>query len=400
MASGTYEIVFYLLLLISLCAIAYSLFANFCIIELRKNIKRPHTPSGFTPPVTIFKPICGLEQDMDENLRSFCEQDYPEYQIIFGFHGKDDAAIPVIQKIIEDYPQLDLDMVIDVRLHGSNHKVSNLINMFPTAKHEILVVSDSDMRVRKNYLHNIVAPFANTANGAVTCLYSGRTDDGVASKLNAMFINEWFLPSVLISDALKDISYCLGATMAVRRKILTDFGGFKALANYLADDYMLGQMVSERGYKVHLSHTIVENLSYEPNYKSLFLHELRWARTLRVAEPLGYLGTFLTDTLMIGSFTAFFAIVFTQHTFLPAAMLGIMITTRILLHLQVKSALKLNSSGSLFLIPARDLISFIIRIVSFMGNSVEWRNHTFSVDDDGLMHEDGETEPELLAKDS
>ena len=254
------------------------------------------------------------------------------------------------------------------------------------------------MRVRKNYLHDIVAPFANTANGAVTCLYSGRTDDGLASRLNAMFINEWFLPSVLISNALKDISYCLGATMAVRREILTDIGGFKALSNYLADDYMLGQMVSERGYKVHLSHTIVENLSYEPSYKSLFLHELRWARTLRTAEPLGYMGTFMTDTLIISIFTAFFALLFTQHTFLPASILGITITARILLHLQVKSTLKLNGSGSLLLIPARDLITFLIRIVSFTGNSIEWRNHTFSVDDDGLMHEDGETESKFLAK--
>ncbi|MCK5498104.1 MAG: bacteriohopanetetrol glucosamine biosynthesis glycosyltransferase HpnI [Gammaproteobacteria bacterium] len=392
------EIVFYLLVLVSLCAITYLLFANFCIIELRKNIKRPHIPSGFTPAVTIFKPICGIEQDMDENLRSFCEQDYPEYQVIFGLHGNDDDAIPVIQKIIEDYPQLDLEMVIDARLHGSNHKVSNLINMFPSAKHEILIVSDSDMRVRKNYLHDVVAPFANTANGAVTCLYSGRTDDGVASKLNAMFINEWFLPSVLISDALKDISYCLGATMAVRREILTDFGGFEALANYLADDYMLGQMVSERGYKVYLSYTIVENLSYEPNYKSLFLHELRWARTLRAAEPLGYMGTFLTDTLMISSLTAFFALLFTQHTFLPASILGITITARILLHLQVKSALELDVRGSLVLIPVRDMMSFVIRVVSYMGNSIEWRNHTFSIDDDGLMHEDAKTDAELIVK--
>lgn len=392
------EIVFYLLVLVSLCAITYLLFANFCIIELRKNIKRPHIPSGFTPAVTIFKPICGIEQDMDENLRSFCEQDYPEYQVIFGLHGNDDDAIPVIQKIIEDYPQLDLEMVIDARLHGSNHKVSNLINMFPSAKHEILIVSDSDMRVRKNYLHDVVAPFANTANGAVTCLYSGRTDDGVASKLNAMFINEWFLPSVLISDALKDISYCLGATMAVRREILIDFGGFEALANYLADDYMLGQMVSERGYKVYLSYTIVENLSYEPNYKSLFLHELRWARTLRAAEPLGYMGTFLTDTLMISSLTAFFALLFTQHTFLPASILGITITARILLHLQVKSALELDGRGTLVLIPVRDMMSFVIRVVSYMGNSIEWRNHTFSIDDDGLMHEDEKTEAELIVK--
>ena len=392
------EIVFYLLVLVSLCAITYLLFANFCIIELRKNIKRPHIPSGFTPAVTILKPICGIEQDMDENLRSFCEQDYPEYQVIFGLHGNDDDAIPVIQKIIEDYTQLDLEMVIDARLHGSNHKVSNLINMFPSAKHEILIVSDSDMRVRKNYLHDVVAPFANTANGAVTCLYSGRTDDGMASKLNAMFINEWFLPSVLISDALKDISYCLGATMAVRREILIDFGGFEALANYLADDYMLGQMVSERGYKVYLSYTIVENLSYEPNYKSLFLHELRWARTLRAAEPLGYMGTFLTDTLMISSLTAFFALLFTQHTFLPASILGITITARIFLHLQVKSALELDGRGSLVLIPVRDMMSFVIRVVSYMGNSIEWRNHTFSIDDDGLMHEDAKTDAELIVK--
>ncbi len=395
---GSYEIIFYLLVLISFCAIGYLLFANFSIIELRKSRKRPHIPSGFTPPATVLKPICGLEHGMDENLRSFCEQDYPEYQIIFGLHGEDDTAIPVIEKIIQDYPQLDLEMVIDTRLHGSNHKVSNLINMFPTAKHDILLVADSDMRVGKNYLHDIVAPFANAANGAVTCLYSGRSEGGLASRLNAMFINEWFLPSVLISNALKDISYCLGATMAVRREILTDFGGFEALSNYLADDYMLGQMVSERGYKIHLSHTIVENLSYESSYKSLFLHELRWARTLRAVEPLGYLGTFLTDTLVISSLTALFALIFTQHTLLPASILGITITARILLHLQVKSALGLNGRGSLLLIPVRDLLSFIIRIVSFTGHSVEWRNHTFSVDDEGLMHEEAETDPKDLIK--
>jgi len=393
---GNYEIIFYLLVLISLCAIGYLLFANFSIIELRKSRKRPHTPSGFTPLVTVFKPICGLEHGMDENLRSFCEQDYPEFQIIFGLHGEDDTAIPVIEKIIQDYPQLDLEMVIDTRLHGSNHKVSNLINMFPTAKHDILLIADSDMRVGKNYLHDIVAPFANVANGAVTCLYSGRSEGGLASRLNAMFINEWFLPSVLISNALKDINYCLGATMAVRREILTDFGGFEALSNYLADDYMLGQMVSERGYKIHLSHTIVENLSYESSYKSLFLHELRWARTLRAVEPLGYLGTFLTDTLVIGSLTALFALIFTQHTLLPASILGITITARILLHLQVKSALGLNGRGSLLLIPVRDLLSFIIRIVSFAGHSVEWRNHIFSVDDEGFIHEEVETDEKPL----
>ncbi len=398
------EIVFYVLVLMSFCAIGYLLFANFCIIELRKDKKRPHIPSGFTPPITVFKPICGLEQNMDENLRSFCQQDYPEYQILFGLHGDDDAAIPVIEKIIQDYPELDLKMVVDTSLHGSNHKVSNLINMFADAKHEILLISDSDMRVTDNYLHDIAAPFANAANGAVTCLYSGHANGSVTSRLNAMFINEWFLPSVLISNALKDISYCLGATMAVRREILTDFGGFEALADYLADDYMLGQMVTERGYKVHLSNTIVENISFEPDFKSLFLHELRWARTLRTVEPLGYMGTFLTDTLMISSFTAFFALLFTQHTFLPAAILGIAITARILLHLQVKSALGLNGKGSFFLIPVRDMLSFVIRIVSFAGNSVEWRNHTFSVDDDGLLHEDEEmpadkdSEAKLLAK--
>ncbi len=392
------EIIFYLLVLLSFCAIGYLLFANFCIAELRKNLKRPHIQSGFSPPVTVLKPICGLEQGMDENLRSFCQQDYPEYQILFGFHGPDDTAIPLIQNIIKDYPELDIEMVIDSELHGSNHKVSNLINMYPKAKHDVLLVADSDMRVYENYLHELVGPLANHANGAVTCLYSGRLEGGIATKLNAMFINEWFLPSVLISNALKDINYCLGATMVVRREILTDFGGFEALGDYLADDYMLGQMVSERGYKVHLSHTIVENISYEKSYKSMFLHELRWARTLRSVEPLGYLGTFLTDTLMIGALTALFAIFFTQHSGLATLILVIIITARILLHLQVKSALGQKGGGTLLLIPVRDLLTFLIRTISFAGNSIEWRNYTFSVDDDGLIHEDVDTQAKLLEK--
>ncbi len=303
-------------------------------------------------------------------------------------HGKDDAAIPVIEKIIHDYPHLDLKMVVDARLHGSNRKVSNLINMFHLTKYDILLVADSDMHASKHYLRNIVAPFADTANGAVTCLYSGRAAGNIASKLNAMYINEWFLPSVLISNALKDISYCLGATMAIRRGILTNFGGFKALADYLADDYMLGQMVTKCGYKIHLSHTIVENMSYESSYKSLFLHELRWARTLRAVEPLGYLGTFLTDALVISSLTTLFALIFTQHTFLPATILVTTITARIFLHLQVKSVLSLSGVDLLLLIPARDILSFIIRIISFTVHSFEWRNRIFSVDDGGLMHED------------
>ena len=167
-------------------------------------------------------------------------------------------------------------------------------------KYEYILIADSDMRVSKNYLAEVMHPFSDTKIGAVTCLYSGVSKNKVTSKLNAMFINNWFFPSVLISRLLQPIQFCFGATMIVKRNILNKIGGFESLSNHLADDYILGKLISNLGYEICLSDYVVENIVEEDSFKNLILHELRWARTLRRVEPLGYALTFLTDSLVLG----------------------------------------------------------------------------------------------------
>jgi ceramide glucosyltransferase len=388
--------IFYIFIsLICLASVGYLLFAIFAVERFNKKRQISNKANEFSPAVTILKPIYGLDPEMEENLRSFCKQDYSEYQIIFGLQDKNDPAIPVVKKIINEFKHIDASYVVDQRIYGCNHKVSNLINMYPNAKHDYLLIADSDMRVPDNYLNNVMAPFNDEAVGAVTCLYSGSARGKLASKLNAMFINEWFLPSVLISRMLQPIKYCLGATMIIRRKVLDNMDGFNNLSNYLADDYMLGKHVTEQGYKIHLSDFVVENIVEEPSLKDLVLHELRWARTLRTVEPWGFFFTFLTDTLVI-SFVAAWEIYFYSEQLL-LAMLPIMfvLTLRIILHKRIKSIVHAKSSGSIWLIPVRDFLSFTIRLVSFTGNSVKWRNNSFSVDTAGVIHSEQQIQTEL-----
>ena len=372
--------------LVCLCSAGYLAFALFAVERFNYKRKTSISTINFQPSVSILKPIYGLDVELIKNIRSFCQQDYPDYQIIFGLHSKDDPAFPIVKKIIKEFKKLDVTYVLDSRLYGSNYKVSNLINMYPTAKHDYLLVADSDMRVSPNYLSDLMSPFADSSVGAVTSLYSGSARGKLASSLNAMFINEWFLPSVLISKILQPIKFCLGATMIVRRDLLKKIGGFKSLSNYLADDYMLGKLISDLGYKIHLSDLIVENVVEETSFKDLILHELRWARTLRRVEPLGYFFTFLTDTLIISSVTAIIFYISTQNLGLTLFPVLLVLLARIILHIRTKQITGSSRAGSVWLIPLRDILSFSIRVISFTGTSIQWRNNAFNVDRSGLIH--------------
>lgn len=378
--------------LLCLASLGYLVFAVSAVELFNHRRKKSNPTQDFQPAVSILKPVYGLDPELIENLRSFCQQDYPEYQIIFGVQDKNDPAIPSIEKVIKEFSHINVSYIIDSRIYGTNHKVSNLINIYPLAKHDYLLIADSDMRVPANYLSEVMAPFADSEVGAVTCLYSGSARGKLASSLNAMFINEWFLPSVLISRILQPIKFCLGATMIVRRELLDEIGGFKSLSNYLADDYMLGKLISGLGYKIHLSNFIVENIVEEASLKDLLLHELRWARTLRRVEPWGYIFTFLTDTFVVSTLTAITFYLTTQNLGLSLIPVLLVLMARIFLHVRTKSITGSTSAGSIWLIPLRDFLSFSIRIISFTGTSVHWRNNAFNVDQSGLMH----TEEELL----
>lgn len=379
-------------ILICLCSAGYLLFAIFAVEHFNRNRKKQSASDNINFPVTLLKPVYGLDPEMLDNLRSFCRQDYPSYQIIFGVQDKNDLAIPVIEKVIKEFKEVDVSYIVNPKIYGSNRKVSNLINMYPTAKHEYILIADSDMRVPENYLSRVMPAFSDSDVGAITCLYSGSAKSKVASSLNAMFINAWFLPSVLISKLLQPINYCLGATMIVRRTLLDKIGGFHALSNYLADDYMLGKLVSDLGYKIHLSNFIVENIIEENSIKDLMTHELRWARTLRRVEPLGYAFTFLTDTLVISLLTGI-ALFFTTGSLLWSLLpVAFAFMARIYLHVRTAQITGSTNAGSIFLIPLRDVLTFCIRVVSFTGNTIQWRNNSFNVDQTGLMHTD-EQEP-------
>ena len=289
-----------------------------------------------------------------------------------------------------DYPNLDIDLVIARDLTGNNYKISNLINMYPHARHGILVIADDDMRVTRNYLSNIVAPFTDQEVGIVTCLYSGSPRGGIISSLHAMFINEWFLPSALVGQALYNVQYCFGATIVVKREILAQIGGFDVLADYLADDYMLGKLVTDNGHTIHLSHVIIENIIHKISLKSMLLHELRWARTLRTVAPVGYFFTFLTDTVMISCLAACAIYFQTQQLMWPLVIVGSVLLIRMFFHLRIKSLINSRDAGSIWLIPIRDFLTFILRLLSFTGNKIAWKGKTFSVDNIGLIYNPAE----------
>ena len=368
-------------------SIVYLFFSLITIEIFKYKQTKKVNPENFFPPVTILKPIYGLDPDMSNCLRSFCQQDYPKYQVIFGLQDKNDPALPVVEKITKEFSNNDVSFIVNTELHGTNHKVSNLINMNSNIKYEYILIADSDMRVSKNYLAEVMHPFSDTKIGAVTCLYSGVSKNKVTSKLNAMFINNWFFPSVLISRLLQPIQFCFGATMIVKRNILNKIGGFESLSNHLADDYILGKLISNLGYEICLSDYVVENIVEEDSFKNLILHELRWARTLRRVEPLGYALTFLTDSLILSFILSF--ILYLETKIIILCFLPILLTF-ILQVILNNSSNEINNSKNapeIWLIPLRNVLSFCIRVISYTGNLVKWRNNTFSVDHLGLIHE-------------
>jgi ceramide glucosyltransferase len=356
---------------------AYAAAAIRCVSSYR--IKA--APRLLHPPVTVLKPVCGLDPGLEENLRSFCEQDYPEFEVIFGVRDEADPAVPVIQKVLAEFPGRGFSLVVDGMSPGANPKMANLITMARSARHDLLVIADSDMRVDRGYLSAVAAPFDDPSVGAATCLYTGSAAGGFPSRLATMFINDWFLPSVLVALAFQKLDYCFGATMAIRRSALDSIGGFQTLAGYLADDYMLGHLVSLQGHRVALIPYTVDNIVAERSLGDLLRHELRWARTVRTVRPVGYAFSFLTDAVPLS--LVFLALSgFSRAGFAVAAFA---IGLRVLLHLGIRARFGPRVAFSPWLVPLRDMLNFGIRAASFLGRKVEWRDQRFLVLPDGRL---------------
>lgn len=344
--------------------------------------RRPPRPASSLPPITVFKPLCGADPELYENLRSFCEQDYPEYQILFGVRDARDPAIAIARRAIGDSARRDATLIVDSRVIGPNLKVSNLANLHAAAKHDLFVVADSDMRVTPDYLRRLAADFDDPRVGVATCLYRGRgardlpAGGRLPSRLAAMFINEWFLPSVVVALSFQKPEFCFGATMAVRRDVLERVGGLEWLADFLADDYMLGKRAAELGYKIRLSSYVVDNILEEKSFSGLLRHEIRWARTVRSVRPVGYAFSFLTYAIPL----ALAHMLLAGGTALGSVLLASALAARVALHYIVRARLGLSDiPAAPWLVPVRDLMCFLVWASSFGNRRVSWRDHSMTV---------------------
>jgi ceramide glucosyltransferase len=337
------------------------------------------------PPMSLLKPLHGAEPGLDENLRSFARQEYPAFQIVLGVSRRSDPALPIARALRDALPQADLAIVVDARARGSNNKVANLENMLPQARHDVIVISDSDIRVGPDYLEALAAAVCDPRIGLVTCLYTGIPSSGLWSRLGALFVNFGFLPGALLADRLRLGNGCFGATMALRREVLDRIGGFARVRDALADDYRLAEAVRRSGLEVVLSRYVVATVVAEPDWRSLWRHEVRWARTTRGVEPAGFLGSALTHPVALAAI----AVLVPGFTLTSCAFLVISCLLRWFTARAVARALNCPRQG-MWLLPVRDLLSFAVFVASFFGRSVVWRDQQFQVSPAGRMTIDGE----------
>jgi ceramide glucosyltransferase len=362
-----------------------------CLFVAWRWRRRPQdAATSSRPPVTILKPVCGLEPNLEANLRSFCEQDYPApVQIVIGARNADDPALIIARRVAASLPDRDIVVLTGSYALGSNHKVNTLARMYPTARHDLIVISDSDILVGPTYLSHIVAPLADPRIGVVTCVYRGAPTASLWSRLGALAQDEWYIPSVLVAHAFGSEAFCAGATMALRRDVFEKIGGFEALAPYLADDYELGAHVRRLGLRSIVS-------CYEPivtvderGLTGLVTHELRWMRTIRTVQPLGHAFLFITFGLPM--------------TLLPAPFLGrwwavlpaLSILLRVALHYVLRDRPNPDTEAglpmfrytrwSLWLVPLRDVLSFVVWAASFASRRVTWRSQALRVHSDGVL---------------
>lgn len=282
----------WLLIAITLAAAGYALVAAFA--------PRPRTPrtdarDGFQP-VSVLKPLCGAEPHLYENLATFCTQRHPRYEVLFGVASAADPAVAVVERLRTDYPECDIGLVIDARVYGKNLKVSNLVNLAERAKYGRIVIADSDIAVKPDYIERVTAPLADPSVGVVTCLYHARSVGGFWTRIGAQFVDAWFAPSVRITHLGRSSRFGFGATLAFTRDTLDRIGGFKAVKDELADDFWLAELPRRLGRRTLLSDVEVATDVIEASFGPLWHRETRWLRTIRSLNPAGFTFLFITFT--------------------------------------------------------------------------------------------------------
>jgi ceramide glucosyltransferase len=345
--------------------------------------RRISAPAPGPQAVTVLKPLCSAEPGLYEHLRTFCQQDFPKFQIVFGVRDPTDPALIAVRRLAAEFPSLQIDVVVNPVLHGRNYKISNLMNMIEHARYDVLVMADSDTWVKPDYLASVTAPLQNPTVGLVTCIYHDVPTAGVWSRLGAMYVNEWYMPSVLLAQLFGFQGYVSGQTLCLRRHTLEAIGGLESIVNHLADDYRLGELVRGLGLKIVMSRYLVTAQHDEMSLSSLLRHELRWMRTLRVLRPRSFCFLFSSFSLLLAGSGMLLCLAEPTVSVAAWGLFWITVIARLLLYLMHR--LPSERLTDLWLLPVRDLLMCGVWCGCFFTARVLWRGSAFDVDADGIL---------------
>jgi ceramide glucosyltransferase len=326
-------------------------------------------------PISILKPLSGLDSDLESNLRTFFEQDYPSFEILFAIRRQEDPAFPVVEKLRREYPHVPTRLLITGEPSYANAKVYQLDRMLAAAANDLLVMSDSDIRVTPEMLRTIAGEFEDSRVGIATCPYRAMPGPGLWPKLEATGLNTDFIAGILVARMLEGMRFAVGPTIAARRAVLASIGGFNRLKDYLAEDFVMGRLASDAGHGVILSSYVIEHHIGGPRLRQNFSHRLRWLRSTRRSRPAGYFGQLFTMATPLALLLWLAA-----PQWWPLAISALALRA---LAAYIMSSRVVRAPVQWILLPLEDVLAFFFWIAGFFGNTIVWRGERYLVSGDG-----------------
>lgn len=331
--------------------------------------------SGTVPPVSILKPLAGHDLGLEDNLRSFFVQNYPEFELLFAVRTPDDAAVATVRRLQGEYPKIPTTLIVTGEPPYANAKVYSLDHMLDAAANDLVVMSDSDIRVHTDFLKEAAAEFADPNVALATCPYRAIGGPSVWSALEAEGMNTEFLGGLLVARMLEGVKFAVGPTIVARKSMLVAIGGFNRLKDYLAEDFMMGKLAAEQGYGVILSRNVVEHRIGSQDLRSNFIHRLRWNRSTRRSRPAGYIGQLFTNPLPVA-----LLVIIVQPAWWPVLIPTILIRAAAA---WATSSVVLHAPTNWFRLAVQDILSFLFWLACFFGNTITWRGRRYRLLADG-----------------
>ncbi len=368
-----------------------SVYTALALVAIRRFTRRKNRAAAvFEPPVSLLKPLHGAEPDLEAHLATFFQQKYPTYEILFCARQPDDAGLMAAREVAARFPDVPVQFLSSGEPTMPNAKILSLEKMAEAAKYDLLIISDSDVRVDRNYVRDVVSPFGDAGVGAVTCLYRGvAAQGGLWSRIEAAAMSVEMSAGVLVADMLEGMKFALGPTMAIRRSCLQEIGGFLPMGDYCADDFLLGNWVAERGHTVVLSHHVIDHVVLHADFWPSMQHQARWMKSTRFSRPKGHFGTALTFSVPFGLLTAAALCGLRPHHWLAGvgATLLWSVGTRMVLAFAVSRRVVQEKSAwqSVLLYPLRDLLGILFWAASYCSRKVLWRNEVYLLETAGRM---------------